>query len=332
MYDIFKCERAAVYYNTHRLTPAQIKAETGCTHILGGFYFNNNPKSKDYFKPLCWLRVDGETLFKDQYQDWGFACDKAGAPEMSTDRTKEFFMGFRPLLKDGKETVRTDTPDVARNAERQGIGWTKDGYIIYWCDKTKMLMPEFKEKMLSLCAVDAGACDGGGSVQGICPKGKVTSTRKLPMYLLMWAGKEEYEAKGEKPEMTDGITAYSLKKDGEKQLTKNFKVKEFACKDGSDTIFIHDKLPMVLQYIRMRTGKSVVLTNAYRTETHNAEVGGAEYSQHLYGTAADIRVKGYTPATLASIAREIMQDWGGVGIYGWGIHVDVRKERADWNG
>jgi exopolysaccharide biosynthesis protein len=82
-------------------------------------------------------------------------------------------MGFRPLLKDGKETARTDTPDVARNAERQGIGWTKDGYIIYWCDKTKMLMPDFMRKMLELGAVDAGAFDGGGSVQGICPREKL---------------------------------------------------------------------------------------------------------------------------------------------------------------
>lgn len=334
MYDIFKCVRAAVYYNTRKLTPAQIKAETGCTHLIGGYYFNNDPKSEDYFKPLGWLIVDGETVSTDQWKDWGFACDKTGAPVMSTDRTKTYFMSLRPLLKDGKETVRTDTADVARKAERQAVGWTKDGYVILWCDKTRMLMPQLIEKMQSLGAVDAGACDGGGSVQGIFPKGKVTSTRKLPMFLLFWAAKEEYEPKGEKPEMTDGITAYSLKKDGEKQLTKNFKVKEFACKDGSDTIFIHDKLPVVLQYIRIRTGKAVTVNSAYRTESYNASdaVGGAEYSQHLYGTAADIAVKGYTPATLASIAREIMPDWGGVGIYDWGIHVDIRKDKADWNG
>jgi uncharacterized protein YcbK (DUF882 family) len=152
------------------------------------------------------------------------------------------------------------------------------------------------------------------------------------MYLLMWATKKEYEPKGGEPKVTTGITTYSLKKDGEKQLTKNFKVKEFACKDGSDTILIHDKLPMVLQYIRMRTGKPVVLTNAYRTETHNAKVGGAEHSMHLYGAAADIKVSGYTPDRLAAVAREIMPDWGGVGTYDWGIHVDTRQDKADWAG
>lgn len=332
MYDIFKCERAEVYYNTRRLTPAQIMAEKGCTHLIGGYYFNNKPKDKDYFKPLCWLRVNGKTLFSDKWGDWGFACDKTGAPEMSTDRTMEYFMSFRPLLKDGKETVRTDTADVARYSEKQAVGWTKDGYVILWCDKKKFYMPGLVEHMQSLGAVDAGACDGGGSVQGIFPKGKVTSSRKLPMFLLFWATNEEYEPKGEKPNMTENVTAYSLRIDGEKNLTKNFKVKEFACKDGSDTIFIHDKLPMVLQYIRMRTGKAVTVNSAYRTETHNVNEGGAEYSQHLYGTAADIKVKGYTPATLANIAREIMPDWGGVGIYDWGIHVDMSKTKRDWHG
>ena len=128
------------------------------------------------------------------------------------------------------------------------------------------------------------------------------------------------------------INTYSLKADGNKQLSKNFKVKEFACQDGTDTIFIARELPMVLQYIRMRTGKAVTINSAYRTDKHNKSVGGVEGSQHLYGTAADIKVSGYTPNTLATIAREIMPDWGGVGIYDWGIHVDMREAKADWNG
>lgn len=332
MYDIFKCVKAEVYHNTRKLTPAQIMKEKGCTHIIGGYYFNNNSKSKDYFKPFGWLIVDSEIVSTNQYRDWGFGCDAVGAPKMTTDRTKPYFMSGRPLLKDGAETIRTDTSDVARKAERQAVGWTKDGYVILWCDKTKMFMPDLIEKMASLGAVDALAEDGGGSVQGIFPNGKITSSRKMPSFLLLWGEKIEYEPKGEKPMVE--INAYSLKKDGDKQVAKNFKVKEFACKDGSDVVFIAQTLPMVLQYIRMRTGSAVVINSAYRTVAHNSspEVGGAEHSQHLYGTAADIKVSGYTPAKLATIAREIMPDWGGVGVYSWGIHVDVREEKADWNG
>lgn len=49
-------------------------------------------------------------------------------------------------------------------------------------------------------------------------------------------------------------------------------------------------------------------------------------------SAADISIKGVTPAQIASFAREIMPGWGGVGIYSTLCHVDVRKVKSDWNG
>ena len=116
-------------------------------------------------------------------------------------------------------------------------------------------------------------------------------------------------------------------------MTKNFLVREFRCKDGSDTIFIADKLPMICQYIRMRVGKAITINSAYRTPEHNAKEGGEKFSMHLYGAAADLKCPaGMTPAKLAEIAREIMPDWGGVGIYSWGIHVDVSPTFRNWNG
>ena len=69
------------------------------------------------------------------------------------------------------------------------------------------------------------------------------------------------------------IKAYSKKKDGNKNLSKNFKVKEFACTDGSDPIFIDTDLVNVLQKIRTHFGKSVTITSAYRTPTKNKAVG-----------------------------------------------------------
>lgn len=91
---------------------------------------------------------------------------------------------------------------------------------------------------------------------------------------------------------------------------------------------------MVLQSIRSHFGKAVTVNSAYRTPQKNASVGGAAQSQHCYGTAADIVVKGVSPAKVAAYAREIMPDWGGVGIYarqGF-THVDVREVKADWTG
>ena len=129
------------------------------------------------------------------------------------------------------------------------------------------------------------------------------------------------------------INAYSRKKDGSIYLTKHFRVKEFACADGTDAVFIAHNLPRVCEYIRMRCGKGITVNSGYRTPSHNKKVGGVDDSQHLYGTAADLaKPTGVTPAKMASYAREIMPDWGGVGIYSWGIHVDVREKKSDWTG
>jgi peptidoglycan hydrolase-like protein with peptidoglycan-binding domain len=43
-------------------------------------------------------------------------------------------------------------------------------------------------------------------------------------------------------EPKNNIKTFSLKIDGETQLTSNFKVREFACKDGSDKILIDTEL------------------------------------------------------------------------------------------
>ena len=128
------------------------------------------------------------------------------------------------------------------------------------------------------------------------------------------------------------IHAYSKAASGGKQLSAHFKVREFACGDGSDAVLVAPRLVMVLQSIRSHFGVPVVIHSAYRTPQYNAKVDGAEHSQHCYGMAADISVSGQKPETVATFARQLMPDWGGVGIYakkGF-THIDVREKRSDW--
>lgn len=128
------------------------------------------------------------------------------------------------------------------------------------------------------------------------------------------------------------IKAYSLKKDGNKKLSANFKVKEFACKDGTDPVFIDTELVEVLQKIREHFGKPVTITSAYRTPPHNSKEGGTTYSQHLYGKAADIKISGVTPKKVADYAKTLLKNYGGIGIYNSFTHIDVRDNCSRWKG
>lgn len=119
------------------------------------------------------------------------------------------------------------------------------------------------------------------------------------------------------------IQTFSLKYDGNKQISENFKVKEFKCNDGSNTILIDvDFVRTKLQDIRTHFGAPVTINSAYRTATYNAKVGGAKSSYHMKGQAFDIVVKGHTPAEVARYAKQI----GVLGViqYNTFTHVDSR--------
>lgn len=132
-------------------------------------------------------------------------------------------------------------------------------------------------------------------------------------------------------EMTT-VVVYSKKKDGNKKVSTNFRVREFACSDGSDPVFIASELVAVLQKIRTHFGVAVTITSAYRTPPHNARVGGKEFSFHLYGMAADIKAKGISPKKVGAYAETILGGRGGIGIYDTFTHIDVRSQKSRWRG
>ena len=128
------------------------------------------------------------------------------------------------------------------------------------------------------------------------------------------------------------VKVYSKAKEGNVKLSKNFTVKEFVCSDGTDTVFISSALVNLLQKIRNHFGKAVIINSAYRTEAHNKSIGGATYSQHKYGLAADIHIDGVTPKEIAAYVETLMPSSGGIGIYKSFVHVDVRRVKSRWNG
>lgn len=133
-----------------------------------------------------------------------------------------------------------------------------------------------------------------------------------------------------------GVATYSRKKDGAKvfrisrEKVCNFKVVEFACHDGSDEIKIDADLVISLQTIRDKYGP-VTINSAYRNAAYNKKIGGASRSQHIYGKAADIVVKGQTPLTIARYAEKELPYINGIGLYKGFTHVDTRKNKSYWD-
>lgn len=137
-------------------------------------------------------------------------------------------------------------------------------------------------------------------------------------------------------ELQNGIGTYSGGSDGAKTIllegnTTNFKINEFRCKDGSDSILIDKGLVQLLQAAREHFGKPVHINSAYRTQAHNQKVGGASPSYHTKGRAADITVEGVANKEVA----KFFEGYGakGIGFYNYSggfVHVDTRESKYLW--
>lgn len=127
------------------------------------------------------------------------------------------------------------------------------------------------------------------------------------------------------------IREYSLRRDGDLQLSPHFRLVEFASKDGADKVLVDDDLVTLLEQIREAAGGAVTINSAYRTPAHNAAQGGVSSSQHLYGRAADIVVEGASPLLVGQIAEYYLDRRGGIGVYKSFTHVDTRAIRSRWD-
>lgn len=108
---------------------------------------------------------------------------------------------------------------------------------------------------------------------------------------------------------------------------KNFTPKELAS-NGDGSLLINFKALDKLQKVRDLINKPLKINSAYRDPLYNAKIGGAPLSQHKYGTAFDISLKGHNKWQLLKICKEV--GFKGFGFYNTFLHVDDRKKKAQW--
>lgn len=90
----------------------------------------------------------------------------------------------------------------------------------------------------------------------------------------------------------------------------------------------------VLDHLRDRLGKPIVITSGYRAPPYNACIGGATSSQHMRFTALDFQVRGMAAPDVAQALRWLRDKEalfsGGIGRYNSFTHVDTRGTNATW--
>lgn len=122
------------------------------------------------------------------------------------------------------------------------------------------------------------------------------------------------------------IKSYIMDTDANEKVGQHFKVREFRCRDDSQVVFIDSYLVSILDILRNQIGKPVYINSGYRTPTRNKEVGGAKYSYHMRGMAADIRVNGMSAKEVAKKLNEIIPHGCGIIVYNTWVHIDTRTE------
>tara|TARA_R110001583_G_scaffold149216_1_gene301127 strand:+ start:860 stop:1270 length:411 start_codon:yes stop_codon:yes gene_type:complete len=123
-------------------------------------------------------------------------------------------------------------------------------------------------------------------------------------------------------------------------LTKNFKISEFKCKDGTSVPDdLVDNVVLLcenLQALRDHIGKPIRVISGYRSPKYNRRIGGARRSQHMTAKAADIKVTGMSPSEVKEAIVELIKEGkmmkGGIGLYKTFTHYDVRGRNARWYG
>jgi hypothetical protein len=332
-------QRAVVYENQKKLPLSKIvEKESPDLAITGVFY---DPRT---WRAVCPAKADGKVLYTESRWAYHALAWDAG-PDMTnvtlqaggTSEKRNYMANCTLIVNQAPEKPLYYNDDVRGKRGRAAVGLTSASELLFFAStdgSSDAATPETLRDYLagSQNCTFAIMMDGGRKVNFYDRANNILVEGKDPSQnlILIWLNKNP--SKEEEKSVDIPIHGYSKSKDGSKKLSANFKVREFACSDGSDPIFIAPELVNILQKIRDHFGKPVNINSAYRTPAKNKAVGGATHSQHLYGIAADISIPGISPKTVAAYAETLLPNTGGIGIYKTFTHIDVRRTKSRWNG
>ncbi len=123
-------------------------------------------------------------------------------------------------------------------------------------------------------------------------------------------------------------TSFARQRQGKPTMSAHFSYVEFRCKDGGKfpsckRIWVFRTHVRRLEEYRSKVGTPVRIVSGCRCKDHNAAVGGAKSSQHMFGAASDVQAL----ATLDQ--KKKFELFAGLGFQqstGKVVHVDSRDK------
>lgn len=126
------------------------------------------------------------------------------------------------------------------------------------------------------------------------------------------------------------------------QITKNFNISEFKCKDNGEVLLNFAVIDHIqrLQKFRDWYNRAMTVVSGYRTRQYNMKIGGATKSKHMEGIATDIALPKefyrFSKTRQEEFLKNIREKWiqlceegnlgGGVGFYDTFFHLDSRQK------
>jgi Peptidase M15 len=148
-------------------------------------------------------------------------------------------------------------------------------------------------------------------------------------YQTSWGADYEY------PAPYDGSALYSAPtgyldlsvEDPDEELAPNFVASELMSESKGRYGFFQTDDMANLQDLRDASGGALTINSGYRNVSYNAGVGGATYSRHMYGDAADMASSVLGLTDLGELCDDMGADY--VGYYESHVHCDWRDGPLD---
>lgn len=186
MITTIKPQRIEIYPNPYGKSMAQVKNETGCTHILNGGSFD------DLDSPNCQLKINGKVYVDDGYKYWAYAWNTAEDISLAVvPCEKQNYLALICMLRNGENEPMIIKPAYAGCRQRTAIGRRADGMFVLYCTQSGRYPEQVRDEMKAAGCVDALLLDSGLSSQCDFDGWVLRADRKVHNFICIWAEGED---------------------------------------------------------------------------------------------------------------------------------------------